>query len=358
MTETTQPALSVTDLARLLEGEVVTATDILVKGIAEPDQATPHEVAFLLDQRTLDHTKAGVLVTAKNAVPKLEGNAHIRVANTRVAFAQTLAYFYPQPVLFPLAGIHPQATVDPKATVHPDTRIGAGAYVGPGAVIGAGTTLFPGVYVGAEVRIGVGCILYPQSVVLDRCILGDRVILNSGAVIGGDGFGFATTVRGHLKIPHVGNVVLEDEVEIGANTAIDRATLKETRVGRGTKIDNLVMIGHNAQVGQDCLMVSQSGIAGSTQIGDRTIIAAQAGVASTGHLEIGSDSVIYGRAGVHRSFPQGSKISGFPAQDHRKELRQQVSLTHVPDLLREVRTLTQRLQQLEAELAAVKAAQQ
>jgi UDP-3-O-[3-hydroxymyristoyl] glucosamine N-acyltransferase len=185
---------------------------------------------------------------------------------------------------------------------------------------------------------------------LDRSSIGDRVILNPGVVIGGDGYGYVQTRQGHLKIPQVGRVVIGDDVEVGANSTIDRATLQETKIGRGTKIDNLVMIAHNAQIGADCLIISQSGIAGSTIIGDRTIIAAQAGVASLTHLEIGPDSVVYGRAGVHKSFPAGSKISGFPAQEHRRDLRQQIALTRLPDLLNEVKQLRQRLQELEAHL--------
>ncbi len=342
--------LTVAQLAELLGGEVLIDSAVLITGISEPENALASHCTFLLEQRPLARTEAAVLITPAGIMLDFIPQAHITVANSRLAFAKTLAYFYPEPITAPKVGIHPQASVDPTAQIDPSASVAAHVYVGAGAIVGAGSKLFAGVYLGSGVTVGADCLLYPNAVVLDHCVLGNRVILNPGAVIGGDGFGFVTTRQGHLKIPQTGKVILEDDVEIGANTTIDRATLRETKIGRGTKIDNLVMIGHNAQVGDDCMIISQSGIAGSTKLGDRCIVAAQAGIASLGHVEIGSDSVVYGRAGVHKSFAAGSQIAGFPAQEHKKERRQQVSLTRVPELISEMRQLKRRLEELETAL--------
>lgn len=339
------PSVTIDQLAELLGGTVLTPGPALIASIAEPEQAGPTQAAFILGEGRTLARDLGVVITAST---DLLGPAQITVPQPRVAFAKALDFFFGPPVQLPSPGVHPSAFIDPQAQVDPTARIAMGVYVGPQAVVGADTALFPGVYIGAAAQIGSGCILYPNAVVLDRSVLGNRVILNPGAVIGGDGFGYAPTRQGHLKIPQIGRVVLEDDVEIGANSTIDRATLTETRVQRGTKIDNLVMIGHNVQVGADCLLISQSGLAGSTKIGDRTIIAAQAGVAATTHLEVGPDSLIYGRSGVHKSFPAGSKIAGFPAQDHGRERRQQIALMRLPELLKEFRSLQRRVEALAA----------
>ncbi|WP_287129975.1 UDP-3-O-(3-hydroxymyristoyl)glucosamine N-acyltransferase [Candidatus Cyanaurora vandensis] len=338
-------SVSVADFARLIDGQVVRSSPVAITGVADPETAQADQATFFLE-RLPTPTGAGLVITqTKQDCPGTA--AHITVAQPRVAFAYALAHFHPEPIKRPPVGIHPQALVHPTATIHPTACLGAGSYVGAGTTIGAETVLFPGVYLGDSVTVGRGCLLYPQVVVLDRGVLGDRVILHPGVVIGGDGFGFTSTPQGQLKVPQVGRVVLEDDVEIGANSTVDRATLRETRIGRGSKLDNLVMIGHNVQMGQDCLVVSQSGIGGSTKLGDRIIVAAQSGIASMTHIEIGADSVIYGRAGVHKSFPSGSQIAGFPAQDRLRERRQQVSLTKVPELLKEMRELQKRVQDLE-----------
>ncbi|WP_218079298.1 UDP-3-O-(3-hydroxymyristoyl)glucosamine N-acyltransferase [Anthocerotibacter panamensis] len=341
-------ALNLTELAELVKGTIVKPAEVLIRGIDEPETGSREDCAFLLTPRPLAELEVGVLITGPKVTLDFPQTAHITVANPRLAFAQALGYFHPQPVLPPASGVHPQAFVDPTATVHPTARIGWGTYVGPRVVVGAGTILFPGVYIGAEVTLGAGCMVYPNAVILDRSVLGDRVMVFAGVVIGSDGFGYVSTAAGHFKVPQTGRVVLEDDVEVGANSTIDRATLKETRIGRGSKIDNLVMVAHNCQIGEHCMIISQVGIAGSVKIGDRTIIAAQAGLAGRhSHLEVGSDSVIFARSGVTRSLPKGAQVSGFPAQDHRTELKEKAALTRLPALLQQVRKLQQRVQDLE-----------
>ncbi|MGQ9746201.1 MAG: UDP-3-O-(3-hydroxymyristoyl)glucosamine N-acyltransferase, partial [Candidatus Caldatribacteriaceae bacterium] len=201
--------------------------------------------------------------------------------------------------------------------------------------------IFPQVYIGKNVTIGRNCLLYPQVVVRENCILGDRVILHSGVVIGADGFGYEWYEGRYVKIPHVGNVVIEDDVEIGANTTVDRATLGTTRVGRGSKIDNLVTIAHNVSIGRNVVIAAQSGIAGSSQVGDGVVMGGQAGVGD--HCEVPEGVRIAGRAGVVSRVERGSMVSGFPAQDHRKELQERVLIRKLPDIWRRLKIIEEKL---------------
>jgi UDP-3-O-[3-hydroxymyristoyl] glucosamine N-acyltransferase len=205
------------------------------------------------------------------------------------------------------------------------------------------------VTVGAGVRIGMGCRIFPQVVLRDGVLLGDRVIVHSGTVIGADGFGFARQDQRYVKIPQIGRVVIEDDVEIGANVAIDRATLGETRIGRGTKIDNLVQIGHNVRVGADTVIVGQVGISGSARIGSRVTLAGQVGVVD--HVEIGDDTVVGAQAGVTKDIPPGSIMLGSPAVVHGEFKRQVAAIARVPEMRKILRALEQRLGALEARLA-------
>lgn len=208
--------------------------------------------------------------------------------------------------------IHPSAVIHPTAQLGADVQIGPHVAIGAGAAIGAGSVLHAGVVVMDRAVLGEDCELYPHAVVREDCVLGNRVILQPGASIGGDGFGFVTYEGQHIKIPQLGNVVLEDDVEVGANTTIDRGRFTETRVGRGTKIDNLVMLGHNVKTGEACLLVSQVGISGSTKLGDRVTLAGQVGVA--GHLQIGDDITVLGQSGITKSLRHPGLYAGMPAR--------------------------------------------
>jgi UDP-3-O-[3-hydroxymyristoyl] glucosamine N-acyltransferase len=235
-------------------------------------------------------------------------------------------------------GIHPTAVVAPDAKVDPTASIGATCVIGPRAEVGARTVLHAGVVLYDAVRVGADCVLHARCVIAAASVLGDRVVLQPGVVIGGDGFGYVGQEGGGLaKIHNVGRVWLEDDVEIGANSTVDRGTLGDTRVGRGTKIDNLVQIGHNCTIGERCIIVAQAGIAGSTALESGVVLLAQAGIA--GHRRIGANAFIGPQSGVHKDVTQGARVLGTPQRLERAFHREMAALARLPDLLRRVRAL-------------------
>jgi UDP-3-O-[3-hydroxymyristoyl] glucosamine N-acyltransferase len=260
-------------------------------------------------------------------------------ADPYLAMAHIATAFHPAPAHAP--GCEPGSLV--AGAVDPSATVCAGAVVEAGASVGARTVVMAGAFVGRDARVGDDCLLHPGARVLTRCLLGARVILHAGAVIGSDGFGYAldkATGRRH-KIPQVGIVEVGDDVEIGANSTVDRATFGSTRIGAGTKIDNLVQIAHNVVLGRDCVVVSQTGIAGSTVVGDRVVIGAQGGI--VGHISIASDVMLGARAGVSSSIDTSGVYSGTPVMPHRQWLKVAMAQQAVPELRRRVRELESRL---------------
>jgi UDP-3-O-[3-hydroxymyristoyl] glucosamine N-acyltransferase len=260
------------------------------------------------------------------------------VPSARVALAALLAALEPPRPPAPFRD--PSAVVDPAARIGPDVHVGPLVAVGPGAEVGAGSVLLAGAVVGANARLGRGCTLHPRAMLLDRCVAGDRVVLQAGAIVGSDGFGYAFLDGRLLKIPQVGNVVLGDDVEVGANTCIDRAQTGTTSIGKGTKIDNLVQIGHNCRIGENSALAAMTGLAGSTTIGDYVQVGGQS--AFKGHITVGSRVRIAGNTMVWGDVPDGAMISGAPAQDHRAELRQQVRIRGLGKLYERVSALERR----------------
>ena len=260
------------------------------------------------------------------------------VPSARVALVALLAAIEPPPPLAPYRDS--SAIVDPSAVIGPDVHVGPLAVVGPNARIGADCVLFAGALVGAGARLGRGCTLHPRAMLLDRCVAGDRVTLQAGAVVGSDGFGYVFVDGKFVKIPQIGDVVLGDDVEIGANTCIDRAQTGTTSIGDGTKIDNLVQIGHNCRIGSNCGLAAMTGLAGSTTIGDYTVVGGQS--AFKGHITVGSRVRIAGNTMVWGDIPDGASVSGQPARDHREELKQQVRLRNLDKLYERVSALEQK----------------
>ncbi len=252
--------------------------------------------------------------------------------NSRIAFAQALPLFFPDPLIQP--GIHPPAVIAASAQVDPSAHVGAYCVIGDGAVIGAGSVLHPRVTLGAEAEVGSECVLFPGVTIYHRCQIGHRVRLHAGAVVGSDGFGYVLDQGEHRKVPQVGNVIIHDDVELGANVTVDRGTLGPTVIGRGTKIDNLVQIGHNVQLGERCIVVAQVGIAGSTKIGSDTQIGGQVGIA--GHLKIGDHVQIAAQSGVMHDIPSDEKWFGSPAQPDRKAKRVLLAIQQLPRLMKRV----------------------
>ena len=310
---------------------------IEIRGLRGIREAEAGDLTFLANPRYLEalSTSRAAAVILGPGAPR-PPMAALRTPDPYLTFARALALFHP-PALEP-PGIHPTAVLEEGVRVGAGVRIGAFSFVGAGSEIGEGSSVAPQVYVGRGVRLGRDCGIRPRSVLADGCWLGDRVVVQSGAVIGGDGFGYARDRDGRYhKIPQVGRVVLEDDVEVGANTTIDRATLGETRIGRGTKIDNLVQIAHNVVVGQDTVIVAQVGISGSTSIGARVTLAGQAGL--VGHIRVGDGATIGAQAGVTKDVPEGVVLLGSPAIPHVEFKRQVAALARLPDLARAVRAM-------------------
>ena len=286
-------------------------------------------------------TRASAVLVGPGAPPR-PGVTYVRVENPNLAFAHISKLFWPPPVHPP--GVDPRAFVDPQSFVDPRATVMGNVTVARGAQIFAGAVLFPGVYVGENSRIGQNTLLYPNVVVRENCVVGDRVIIHANSVIGADGFGFAfdSSAAEHVKVPQVGRVRIEDDVEIGACTCIDRATLGETVIGRGTKIDNLVQIAHNVQVGALSLLCSQVGVSGSTTLGTGVVLAGQVGVA--GHLQIGDGVKVGAQSGIAQDVPAGAMVSGSPAIPHLQWLKNAAVYRKLAELVKEVRQLRIRLE--------------
>lgn len=337
--------LSLGRLAEALGATLDGPSDRVVTGVAALASAGPDDLSYVVDRRHLDTalaSRAGAFL-APGDVTGLPAPI-LRCRDPRRALAVALTLFHPAAA--PAPGVDASARIAPDARVDPTASIGAFAVVESGVSIGARVRVGPLVYIGAGVEIGEDSVLFPHVVIYERCRLGARVIAHAGVVIGSDGFGFVPGADDHLKIPQVGIVAVQDDVEIGANSTIDRATLGETVIGRGTKIDNLVHIGHNVDVGERCLMAAQVGIAGSTRIGHDVMIGGQAGIGD--HLEVGHGALLGAQAGVVQSVRAGQRVALTWARPALQAQRIWVAEAKLPELLRSVKTLERRVATLEA----------
>jgi len=326
------------ELAARVGGRVVGDGRVRVATVRTVDEATPDSLTFATTPAYLSSALAGsagaVLVDGSLAAAAADKPLLV-VDNARHALAQLLAALMPPRPRGPFR--HPTAAIEPDATVSADAYIGAHAYVGHRASIGRRSVVSEGAHVGDDVEIGESAWIHPHAGVMARCRIGDRVVLHAGCVIGSDGFGWAFVDGRAERIPQIGNVVLEDDVEIGANSCIDRAQVGSTRIGMGTKIDNLVQIGHNCRIGKHCVIAALTGLAGSTIIGDYVKVAGQVGF--RGHVTVGSGVTIAGHSGVWGDIADGATVSGDPARDHREELRRQVMIRKLPKLFDRVEAL-------------------
>ncbi|HET9767140.1 MAG TPA: UDP-3-O-(3-hydroxymyristoyl)glucosamine N-acyltransferase [Thermoanaerobaculia bacterium] len=327
---------SLGELAELVQGRVRGNPARVVRGVRSLDGAGPDDLSFLTAVKYRDQartSRAGALLVGREE-PELPHDQLV-CADASWALGELLRHFHPAAAAVP--GVHPSAVVAASAAVDATATVGPQAVVGEGSRIEAGAVLHAGVVVGARCRVGAATVIYPRAVLYDDTELGQRVVVHAGAVLGADGFGYAQRNGALVKVPQVGRVVVEDDVEIGANTTIDRATLEETRIGAGSKLDNLVQVGHNVRLGKSCVLCGQAGIAGSTRLGDGVVLAGQAGVG--GHLELGDGVQVAAKSAALQSAPAGSKLAGVPAVP-LGEWRRQVSwLGRLSELGRRVRRL-------------------
>ncbi len=332
--------LTAAEIAKQIDGEVLGDDTVELTGFAPADKAKAGDLTFAENQTYFNRAEQsaaaaimvdGLFVSTKKTL--------IRVPNARIAFAKVLELFFPEPVLAP--GIHPSGVVAASAQIDSTAHIGPHCVIGDQARIGARCVLHGGDHVGANCVVGADTHLFPNVVLYPRTQVGQRVRIHAGAVIGSDGFGYILDSGAHRKVPQIGYVVIHDDVEIGANTTIDRGALGPTSIGRGTKIDNLVQIAHNVAIGEHCLVVAQAGIAGSTKLGNFVTLAGQVGLA--GHLKIGNKATIAAQSGVMHDIPDGEKWFGYPAQPDRQTKRQILAIQQLPELFRRVAELEKKL---------------
>jgi len=336
-------------IAELLHGEVDGDPQVMVNDLAKIEEARSGTLTFLANPKYTEHiytTKATIAIvdegfTAQKPTPK--SLTLIRVKDARMAFTQLLERNYQ--LQYEKKGIEQPSFVSPKVTVGKNVYIGAFSYIGDNVVLEDGVKVFPNCFIGDNTRIGKGTRIHAGVKIYHQTLIGERCVIHSGAVIGADGFGFVPKPDGsYEKMPQVGHVVLEDEVEIGANTTVDRATIGQTIIRQGTKLDNLIQIGHNAEIGRHNVIVSQTGIAGSTKVGDHNQIGGQVGIA--GHLTIGNKVGIAAQSGIGSNVPDGSIVQGSPAFAKGKYDRSYVVFRKLPDLLRRIEALERELEAL------------
>jgi UDP-3-O-[3-hydroxymyristoyl] glucosamine N-acyltransferase len=329
------------EIAKLLGGEVVGNPSLVLKGFAPADRAQSGDLTFAENENYFaraDQSAASAIIV--DTVVASSRKTLIRTPNARVAFAKVLPLFFPEPV-FP-AGVHPTAIISASAQIDSTAHIGPYCLIGENVRIGPRTVLQGLNSVGADCLLGEDVNLFPNVTLYARTEVGNRVRVHSGAVVGADGFGYVLDNGVHRKVPQIGNVIICDDVELGANVTVDCGALGPTIVGKGTKVDNLVQIAHNVTVGEHCILVSQSGIAGSTKLGNYVILGGQVGLA--GHLKIGNRVSVAAQSGVMNNIPDGEKWLWTPAQPDRTAKRQMIALQQLPELFRRVKELEKRLE--------------
>ena len=334
-------------IAKLVDGRLAGDASVVVEGAANLEGARATDVTFAVEPHIQEAkaVKAAAILLPEGVeefpIPS------VYVADPRAAFAKLLEAFTP-PLSFP-QGVSDLAYVAPEARVAKDATVMPFAVVDAHAVIASGATIYPHVYIGQYATVGEGAVVYSGATVREYCRIGKRVVIHSAAVIGADGFGFTTENGVHTKVPQVGNVVVEDDVEIGAHVGVDRATTGSTVIGRGTKIDNLVHIGHNCHIGENNIIVAQTGISGSTSTGPNVTFGGQCG--TVGHIHIGGNSMYAARSGVIADMPDGYIGAGFPVQTHQEWLRMQSALRKLPALMKRLKELEKKAARLEAAAA-------
>ena len=340
--------LTLKEVSEFIKGELIGDGDIVITGISGIKEAKKGDITFLANPKyshLMETTKASAVITSYDVVNSYK--PIVRVENPSLAFTKIVNLFAPNEVKHP-SGIHPTAIISQDCELGKNVGVGPYTIIEGKVKVGDRTVIYGGCYIGYSSEIGNDCLIYPRVVIRERVYIGSRVIIHSGAVLGSDGFGFATVRGVQKKIPQIGVVVIEDDVEIGANVTVDRARFDKTVIGRGTKIDNLVQIAHNVIIGENCIIVAQTGISGSTVLGKGVILAGQSGV--VGHIHIGDGAIVAAQAGVTKSVPPNTKVSGYPAKPHPVAKRVNACVQKLPSLYKKVRELEEKIKELEERL--------
>ncbi|NQV04873.1 MAG: UDP-3-O-(3-hydroxymyristoyl)glucosamine N-acyltransferase [Candidatus Omnitrophica bacterium] len=334
------------EIAVIVNGEILGDENAVVTGICGIKEAKKGDLTFIANSRYLslmNHTKASAIITSKDV--KSAPLPIIRTENPSIAFAKMVSLMAPNETKKP-SGIHPTAVIGERVRIGRNVTIQAHVVIEDNVEIKDSTILYAGAYVGHHAKIGKDCAIYPYAIIRERVVIGNRVTIHGGTIIGSDGFGFSTVKGVHRRIPQIGNVIIEDDVEIGANVTIDRARFDKTLIKKGTKIDNLVQIAHNVIIGEHSIIVAQSGISGSTTIGNNVTLAGQSGV--IGHVSVGDNVVVAARSGVTKSIPSNTCVSGFPAKSHKVTKRINACVQNLPELYKKVKALEEEIKNLKS----------
>jgi UDP-3-O-[3-hydroxymyristoyl] glucosamine N-acyltransferase len=334
------------ELAQWVDGTVVGDGEIEISGVAAIDEAQAGEITFIANPKylpRLNETRASAVIVSKEVTQKEK--PLLSVANPHLAFAKILTLFFEKP--YQPKGVDSHTWISPTARLGKDLTLYPFVYIGDRCSIGDRVTLYPGVCIGEDSTIGEDSIFYPNVSIYSGTVIGKRVILHSGVVIGSDGFGYVKEGKKNVKIPQIGRVEIEDDVEIGSNTTVDRATLGKTIIRKGVKIDNLVQVAHNVVIGEDSILCGQVGISGSTKIGSNVTLAGQVGVAD--HIEIGDNVMVGGQSGVMNDLPPNQGYTGSPAQPHREFLRMAAHFPKLPEMRKTLIEIEKRLKKIEEE---------
>ncbi len=336
--------MKIAEIAEWIGATIEGDESIEITGLAKIEEAQSGQLAFIANPKYAKYieTTGASAVLVDFDFPRSEKTL-LRTDNPYFAFLKLAKKFYRQAPQ--ISGVHESAVIGEGTTLGKNAAIAPFVFIGKNCRIGDDVTLFPGVFIGDDCHVGDNCLIYSNVSIREQCKIGDNCILHPGAVIGADGFGYAVEGGRYHKLPQMGIVVIEDDVEIGANTTIDRATLGETRICKGAKVDNLVQVAHNVEIGGHTAVAAQTGVAGSTKVGRYVMVGGQAGI--TGHIKIGDKAKIGARAGVTKSVPGNIFVTGFPARPFRQEMREHASLARLPELLQQFKQLQKRVQELE-----------
>lgn len=329
------------EIAKLIDGKIIGDKNFAVEGLAPFYESKENKITFALDEKflkNLDKTLSKAIIIPDGVITKFDNNkTYILVdKNPREKLIKILKFFKKKQQKI-------EKNIEEDSILNENVKISPNCYIGHNVKIGENSIIYPNVTILEGVNIGKNCIIYPNVTIREFCEIGDNVIIQPGAVIGSDGFGYIAGEGIHHKLEQIGTVVIEDNVEIGANTTIDRGAIGNTIIKKGTKIDNLVHIAHNDKIGENCLIIAQVGISGSVEIGDNTILAGQTGVA--GHLKIGKNVIIAAKSGVTNNVPDNSNMAGFPLRAHKEDLRVKVAMGKVPALIKQIKRMEQKLEE-------------